>query len=116
MNDKITDRYQKLGLEYKPAAYPTDLLTLSSQKGVRLRATVSELRPVLLSKILDLNDTQGGFVAMIFKYCDDTKLPLLDLKDFIKVLQYVSDEGKAEMEKTYGKISQRRLPDVFYVK
>jgi uncharacterized protein len=105
VNDKITDRYQKLGLEYKPAAYPTDLLTLSSQKGVRLRATVSEFGPVLLSKILDLNDTQGGFVAMIFKYCDDTKLPLLDLKDFIKVLQYVSDEGKAEMEKTYGKIS-----------
>jgi len=105
VNDKITDRYQKLGMEYKPAAYPTDLLTLSNQKGVRLRATVSEFGPVLLSKILDLNDTQGGFVAMIFKYCDDSKLPLLDLKDFIKVLQYVSDEGKAEMEKTYGKIS-----------
>src|SRR3984885_5295527 len=42
---------------------------------------------------------------MIFKYCDDNKLPLLDLKDFIKVLQYISDEGKAEMEKTYGKVS-----------
>ena len=42
---------------------------------------------------------------MIFKYCDDNKLPLLDLKDFIKVLQFVSDEGKAELEKTYGKIS-----------
>jgi DNA helicase HerA-like ATPase len=59
----------------------------------------------LLSKILGLNDTQGGLVAMIFKYCDDNKLPLLDLKDFIKVLQYVSDEGKAELEKAYGKIS-----------
>ncbi len=42
---------------------------------------------------------------MIFKYCDDNKLPLLDLKDFIKVLQYIGDEGKAEMEKSYGKIS-----------
>ena len=70
-----------------------------------MRATVSEFGPVLLSKILGLNDTQGGFVAMIFKYCDDTKLPLLDLKDFVKVLQYISDEGKAELEKTYGKIS-----------
>lgn len=105
MNDKITDRCQKLNIEFKPAAYPVDLLTLSNQKGARLRATVSEFGPVLLSKILGLNDTQGGFVAMIFKYCDDTKLPLLDLKDFIKVLQYVSDEGKAEMEKNYGKIS-----------
>jgi len=105
VNDKITDRCQKLNITYKPTAYPVDLLTLSNQKGARLRATVSEFGPVLLSKILGLNDTQGGFVAMIFKYCDDSKLPLLDLKDFIKVLQYVSDEGKAEMEKSYGKIS-----------
>ena len=104
-NDKITERYQKLGMDYKPAAYPADLLTLSNEKGIRLRATVSEFGPVLLSKILELNDTQGGFVAMIFKYCDDSKLPLLDLKDFIKVLQFISDEGKAEMEKTYGKVS-----------
>lgn len=104
-NDKITERCQKLNIEFKPTAYPVDLLTLSEQKGARLRATVSEFGPVLLSKILGLNDTQGGFVAMIFKYCDDNKLPLLDLKDFIKVLQYVSDEGKAELEKTYGKIS-----------
>jgi DNA helicase HerA-like ATPase len=104
-NEKITDRCQKLNIEFKPTAYPVDLLTLSNQKGARLRATVSEFGPVLLSKILGLNDTQGGFVAMIFKYCDDTKLPLLDLKDFIKVLQFVSDEGKAELEKSYGKIS-----------
>jgi DNA helicase HerA-like ATPase len=105
VNDKITERCQKINITYKPTAYPADLLTLSSQKGARLRATVSEFGPVLLSKILGLNDTQGGFVAMIFKYCDDNKLPLLDLKDFIKVLQYISDEGKAAMEKEYGKIS-----------
>src|SRR5258705_129429 len=105
VNGNITDRCKKLNVEFKPTAYPAELLTLSNQKGTRLRATVSEFGPVLLSKILGLNDTQGGFVAMIFKYCDDTKLPLLDLKDFIKVLQYVGNEGKAEMEKTYGKIS-----------
>src|SRR6187401_2841109 len=104
-NDKIKERVQKLNVEFKPIAYPTELLTLSNQKGTRLRATVSEFGPVLLSKILGLNDTQGGFVSMIFKYCDDNKLALLDLKDFIKVLQYVSNEGKAELEKTYGKIS-----------
>src|SRR5258705_6200026 len=105
VNDKITERCQKLNIQYNPTAYPVEFLTLSNQKGARLRATVSEFGPVLLSKILGLNDTQGGFVAMIFKYCDDNKLPLLDLKDFIKVLQYVSDEGKAAMEKDYGKIS-----------
>ena len=105
LTDKITERSQLLGISYEPTAYPVELLTLSNQKGVRLRATVSEFGPVLLSRILGLNDTQGGFVAMIFKYCDDNQLPLLDLKDFIKVLQFVSDEGKAEMEKSYGKIS-----------
>jgi DNA helicase HerA-like ATPase len=104
-NDKIKDRYQKLGMEYKPALFPAELMTLTGQKGVHLRATVSEFGPVLLTKILELNDTQGGVVALIFKYCDDNQLPLLDLKDFIKVLQYIGDEGKAEIEKTYGKIS-----------
>ena len=104
-NDKITERYQKIGLAYNPQSYPVELLSLSKQKGVKLKATVSEFGPILLSKILDLNETQAGFVAMIFKFCDDAQLPLLDLKDFIKVLQYISNEGKAEMEKDYGKIS-----------
>src|SRR4051812_42928603 len=104
-NDKVRDRYAKLNIEYKPAIFPAELMTLTGQKGVHLRATVSEFGPVLLTKILGLNDTQGGVVAMIFKYCDDMQLPLLDLKDFIKVLQYIGDEGKAEIEKTYGKIS-----------
>ncbi|HEV8508684.1 MAG TPA: helicase HerA-like domain-containing protein [Chitinophagaceae bacterium] len=104
-NDKTNERCQKLNIQYRPVAFPADLLTLSSQKGVRLRATVSEFGPVLLSKILDLNDTQESLVALIFKYCDDNKLPLLDLKDFIKVLQFISNEGKAEIEKSYGKVS-----------
>ncbi|MGN6602180.1 MAG: helicase HerA-like domain-containing protein [Ginsengibacter sp.] len=105
MNDKIASRYQKLKMEYKPCTFPVDLLTLSNQPGVKLRATVSEFGPILMSKILGLNDTQGGVVAMIFKYCDDKKLPLVDLKDFIKVLQYVGNEGKEELQQTYGNIS-----------
>lgn len=104
-NAKIEERSKLLGYDFKPQAYPVELLTLSDKPGVRLRATVSEFGPVLLSKILGLNDTQGGVVALIFKYCDDNKLPLLDLKDFIKVLQYATNEGKAELEKLYGKIS-----------
>jgi hypothetical protein len=105
LNDKLTERYQKLHLNYTPTAYPTELLSLTGKDGVRLKATVSEFGPILLSKILGLNDTQGGIVSLIFKYCDDNKLPLLDLKDFTKVIQFVSDEGKAEIEKLYGKIS-----------
>ncbi|MEO6681311.1 MAG: helicase HerA-like domain-containing protein [Ginsengibacter sp.] len=104
-NSKIEDRYKKLEMSFNPAAYPVELLTLSEQKGVRLRATVSEFGPVLISKILGLNDTQGGVVAMIFKYCDDNQYPLLDLKDFIKVLQFVGNEGKKELQAQYGNIS-----------
>lgn len=103
--DPVTERARLLGLDYRPQGYPVELLTLSDKPGVKLRATVSEFGPVLLSKILGLNDTQGGIVALIFKYCDDSQLPLLDLKDFIKVLQYITDEGKADIEKAYGKIS-----------
>jgi DNA helicase HerA-like ATPase len=104
-SEPIKDRMKKIGGNYDPSAYPVEFLTLSNEKGVRLRATVTEFGPVLLSKILALNDTQEGVVAMIFKYCDDNKMPLLDLKDFIKVLQYLGNEGKKEVEKYYGKIS-----------
>ncbi len=104
-NDNIVERCTKIGITYTPEKFPVELLTISNEKGVRLRATVSEFGPVLLSKILGLNDSQGGLVSIIFKYCDDNKLPLLDLKDFIKVLQFTGNEGKSEMEKNYGKIS-----------
>ena len=105
INEKLTERIKLLGIELKPKDFPVELLTLSDKPGVRMRATVSEFGPVLLSKILGLNDTQGGVLAMIFKYCDDNKLPLLDLKDLIKMLQFISNEGKKELEQAYGKIS-----------
>jgi len=105
VSDKLAERCQTLEIDFSPTAFPAELMTLSNEKGIRLRATVSEFGPVLLTKILGLNDTQGGLVAMIFKYCDDQKMPLLNLKDFIKVLQYVGNEGKAALEKEYGKIS-----------
>ncbi|MBX2817822.1 MAG: DUF853 domain-containing protein, partial [Saprospiraceae bacterium] len=74
-------------------------------KGARLRATVTEFGPVLFSKILDLNTTQQGIVAVIFKYCDDQSIPLLDLKDFKKTLQWFTGEGKKEIEGEYGRVS-----------
>jgi len=104
-NDKITDRCQKLGIPFQAAAFPAELLTLSNEHGVRLRATVSEFGPVLFSKILSLNDTQGGLMSMLFKYCDDHQMPLLDLKDVTKLLQWASNEGKQELEKEYGSLS-----------
>jgi len=101
----ITERHGKIGLPYSTKGCPVELLTISKQDGVRLRATVSEFGPVLLSRILDLNDTQGGVLAVIFKYCDDKDMPLLDLKDLKKVIQFATEEGKAEFEREYGKIS-----------
>ncbi len=101
----ITERHAKLNLPFSPKGYPVELMSLSKQDGVRLRATVSEFGPVLLSRILELNDTQEGVMSVIFKYCDDKKLALLDLKDLKKVIQYITEEGKKEIENDYGKIS-----------
>jgi uncharacterized protein len=104
-NEKLVDRHTKIGLPWSPSSYNVELLSLSAEKGARLRATVSEFGPVLLTKILDLNDTQGGVVSLVFKYADDNGLLLLDLKDFKKVLQYLINEGKEEIKKEYGAIS-----------
>ena len=102
---KIDERHKKIGLPFNAKDFPVEILTISEQDGARLRATVSEFGPVLLSRILDLSETQSGIVAVLFKYCDDKKLPLLDLKDFKKVLQYATQEGKKELESEYGRIS-----------
>jgi len=104
-NKHITQRHEKIGLAYSPKKFPVEILTISEQKGARLRATVSEFGPTLLCRILDLNDVQTGIVAILFQYCDDNKLPLLDLKDFKKILQYATQEGKEEIESKYGRIS-----------
>ncbi len=102
---KIDERHQKIGIPFEAKDFPVEMLSLSDQNGVRLRATVSEFGPVLLSRILDVTSTQAGIIAIIFKYCDDNKLPLLDLKDLKKVLQFATQEGKKELEKDYGRIS-----------
>ncbi|MCF7569265.1 DUF853 domain-containing protein [Sabulilitoribacter arenilitoris] len=102
---KIDERHQKIGLPFEAKSFPVEILTLSEQNGVRLRATVSEFGPVLLSRILDLSETQSGVVAVIFQYCDDNKYPILDLKDFKKILQYATNEGKKEFTEAYGRIS-----------
>jgi uncharacterized protein len=105
VNDKISERLTYTGDEYRPMSFPVELLTISNEPGVRIRATVTEFGPILLSKILGLNETQQGVVSLIFKYCDDKHIPLLDLRDFIKLLQFIGNEGKKEIEKQYGKIS-----------
>jgi DNA helicase HerA-like ATPase len=108
-NPKIEERHQKIGEPFVSSHSTVEFLSLSDEPGVRLRATVSEFGPVLFSKILGLNDTQGGVVALIFKYCDDHDMPLLDLQDFRRVTQYLNGEGKAELENEYGMISSASI-------
>ncbi|MCC6818273.1 MAG: DUF853 family protein [Bacteroidia bacterium] len=109
-NQKILDRHTAIGIEWIPEAMPTEFLSISNEKGVRMRATISEFGPVLLSKILELNDVQSGVISMIFKYCDDRQLPLLDIKDFRKVCQFLqTEDGKKQIESDYGLASSSSI-------
>ncbi len=102
---KIDERHEKIGLPFTAKEFPVEILTISKQNGARLRATISEFGPTLLSRILDLSDVQSGIVAILFQYCDDNQMALLDLKDFKKILQFATQEGKNDIESKYGRIS-----------
>lgn len=101
-SERIEERAAKTGIDWSPGGFPVEFLTLSREKGTRLRATVAEFGPVLFSKMLGLNETQSSLVALVFKFCDDKRLPLLDLKDFKKVLGYMTGEVRKEVTAEYG--------------
>ncbi|SDD72028.1 hypothetical protein SAMN04488104_105019 [Algoriphagus faecimaris] len=104
-NDFILNRSAKIGVEYDPMGLPVELMSISKEKGVKLKATVSEFGPVLISQILDLNSTQQGVIALVFRYCDTHHLPLLDLKDLKRVLQFITNEGKEAIKQEFGQVS-----------
>ncbi len=106
---KIDERHAIIDIPFIPDFSPVELMSLSGDFGIRLRATVSEFGPILFSKILNLNDIQSGIIAVVFKYCDDNRLPLLDLKDLQKVLVFMTNEGKKEIEEIYGRISKASI-------
>ena len=106
VNEKLTERSTFLEYTYDPSGFPIELYSLSGKLGAQMRATVTEFGPVLLSKILELNEVQRGVLMVLFKYADDKKLPMVDLSDLKKVLNYLSEgEGAKEIKETYGKIS-----------
>jgi hypothetical protein len=111
-NKHVEKRHSIMGIPWEGKGVPVELLSLSHEKGARMRATVIEFGPVLLSRILELNDTQAGVVSLAFKYCDDNSIPMLDLKDFKKVLQYLSNEGKEEIKEAYGAISSTSVSTI----
>ena len=105
-NDKLVERATALGITFQPSAFPVELYSLSGKLGAQMRATVTEFGPVLLSKILELNDVQSGVMMILFKYADDKDLPIVDLNDLKKILNYLSEgAGAAEIKEDYGKIS-----------
>jgi DNA helicase HerA-like ATPase len=105
-NAKIEERATALNFGFESAAVPVELYSLSGKLGAQMRATVMEFGPILLAKVLELNETQTGVLSILFKYADDKGLPIVDLQDLKKVLNYLSDgPGKAEIKESYGIIS-----------
>jgi hypothetical protein len=104
-NPKVQERAASLGWTFEAAGHPVDFLSLTGSLGSQVRATVHSFGPLLLGKVLDLNETQTSILALVFKYCDDNDLPLLDLKDLATTLKFLSsDEGKPILE-DYGGMS-----------
>jgi DNA helicase HerA-like ATPase len=104
-NPKVVDRVASLGWTFEPAGHPAEFLSLSGRLGAQVRATVHSFGPLLLGKVLDLNETQTSILSIVFKYCDDNNLPLLDLKDLATTLKFLSsDDGKPILEE-YGGMS-----------
>jgi uncharacterized protein len=102
---KVEARAQEVGVAWHRLAFPIELLSLSGKLGAPVRATVSSFGPLALGKVMGLNDTQASVLAMVFKYCDDRRLPLLDFKDLRAVLNHLTDAG-AETLRDYGGLSK----------
>lgn len=104
-NPKVSQRIKDLGLvsfEFKSA--PVVFWDVYGEQGHPIRATVSDMGPVMLSRLLNLNDTQEGVLQLVFKIADERNLKLIDLKDLQALLKYVADHAK-EFQTTYGNIS-----------
>lgn len=115
-NPKVAERVQQFGLtDFAYTAYPVMFWDVFGEQGHPLRTTISEMGPLLLARILNLNDTQGGVLSLVFKVADDNGMLLLDLKDLRSMLQFVADNAKS-LTTEYGNVSaasvgaiQRRL-------
>ena len=115
-NPKVAERVTQMGLaDFAYSAFPVMFWDVFAEQGHPLRSTISEMGPLLLGRVLNLNDTQSGVLTLVFKVADDNGMLLLDLKDLRAMLQYVADNSKSLMTE-YGNVSaasvgaiQRRL-------
>lgn len=105
-NEALQERGNLVGVPFEPTSYPVEIFSLSGKLGAPMRITVEDFGPVMLARILDLNDTQTGVLAAIFKYATDQQWPIVDLLDLKKMLSYLTDgPGAVEIKENYGKIS-----------
>ena len=109
MNDKLNSRLSELGISnFDFKNYPVNMWDIYGEKGIPLRVTVSEMGPLMLANILELNDTQTGVLNIIFKVADSEGLLLIDLKDLKQVINFVG-ENKDEISRTYGNVASQSL-------
>jgi DNA helicase HerA-like ATPase len=103
-NDKLLARTKSIGQDWTAAGFPTEFYALGGQgTGIPIRATITSFGPVLLSKVLGLNDVQESSLGLIFHYADKAGLTLLDIKDLRAVIQHLtSDEGKDDLKELGG--------------
>lgn len=105
-NAALIERGEILERPFVPQGFPIELFSLSGEKGIPLRIKISDFGPVMLGRILDLNDTQTGVLTTIFKYADDHQIALINFDDLKALLNFLSQgEGVKEIENDYGKIS-----------
>ena len=102
--EAFVERARGMGLTYRPDEFPTVFWDVFGEQGHPVRATISEMGPLLLSRMMDLNDTQEGVLNITFRVADELGLPLLDLKDLRSMLTHVADDAAA-LQKTYGNVS-----------
>lgn len=108
-NPKFSERAAKLGMsDYQHRAYPTVFWDVFGEQGHPVRATISDMGPLLLARLMDLNDTQEGVLTLLFKYADDNGLLLLDLKDLRALVAYAVD-NTAALGRDYGTVSKQSL-------
>lgn len=109
INEKISERLSSLGIEdWKPEAFPVVFWDVFGKQGHPIRTTVSEIGPVLLSRLLNLNDTQSGVLTLVFKVADDSGMLLLDIKDLQAMLVHVGENAK-DLTLRYGNVSSASI-------
>jgi DNA helicase HerA-like ATPase len=101
----FVQRAKDIGIEYVPDRFPVVFWDLFGEQGHRVRATVSEMGPLLLSRLLDLNDTQEGVLNIAFRVADEQGLLLLDLKDLRALLQFIAENAQ-KLTAEYGNVSK----------